>query len=165
MNIRRTKTNKGSTIVELIIYMFFLSVFFIILTNIFVTALETRLEAETTSAVSIDGRFILTRLIYDIKRSEAIISPTLGQSSMTMNLLLSGVDTTYQLQGGNLVIINNNGTNQLNSVNTRLTNLTFKRVGNSGGKNTIRVNFTIESITAVKSGPRVQSFTTTVSTR
>ena len=143
MNIQFATTNKGTTIVELIIYMLFLSVFFIILTNIFVTSLETRLEAETTSAVSIDGRFILTRLMYDIERSEAIISPALGSSDSTMAIVLSGVDNTYQLQGGNLVIINNNGTNQLNSVNTRLTNLTFKRIGNSGGKNTIRVNFTI----------------------
>jgi len=57
---------RGFTLIEILIYMGLMAALIIVLTNVFVTVLETQLESSSTSVVEIDGRYLLSRLIYDI---------------------------------------------------------------------------------------------------
>ena len=82
-----------------------------------------------------------------------------------MALTIGGVATTYALNGGNLQLTDGSGTATLNGSETSISALTFQRLGASGGKDTVRVSFTVTSKAQAKSGASVQTFTTTVGRR
>ena len=54
---------------------------------------------------------------------------------------------------------------QLNGFNTRVTNLSFLRVGNSGGKNSIQISYTINSLTIQNKGTETKTIQTTLGIR
>lgn len=159
------KKQKGFTLVEIILYMALLSIFLIVLTDIFVSILDVRRESEATSAVEQDGRYILNRFMYDIPRASSVTTPaSLGGSGSTLAIVIGGTNYTYSLSGGNLQL--NDGTiNNLNSSGTSLSDISFQRIGNSGGKDTIKIQFTLTSVTTRPKGSEVRTFQTTVGRR
>ena len=148
------KKSSGFTLIELLIYMGILSVFLIILTDVFVSILGVKLESSSYSSVEQDGRYIINRLSYDIRRATSITTPSSpGQNSSSLILVIGGINYTYSLNSNNLVLTSNSLSNNLNSNLTRISNLQFQRIGNVGGKNIIQVNFTVTSTVQPKSGP------------
>ena len=160
---------RGFTLIEIIIYMALLSIFLLTLTDIFVSILDVQLESDATSAVEQDGRFILSRMAYDIPRASSIdIPPQIGQTRSNLRMTIGGVTYEYAENGGNLQLTNNLGTSNLNGSETAVSNLSFQKIANSavvGTKETIKINFTIESITQRTQGPEVRNFQTTVGRR
>lgn len=157
---------KGSTIVELLVFMGLLSVFILVLTDIFVSILDVQTESETISSVEQDGRFILSKFMYDIKKAQSITQPaSLGDTGNTLQINIDGINYLYRLNGDNLVLENDKGTNKLNGFDTKISGLNFKRLGNLNGKNTIKIDFTLTSVTERKSGSEVKNFETTVGLR
>ncbi len=167
LDARRYKLNakKGFTLVELLLHMALLAILLITLTDIFVSILDVRLESDATSAVEQDGRLVLARLAYDINRADAIANPALGASSNSLGLTISGVSYTYAIVSSNLQLTNNLGTNNLNGSETTIPSITFQRIGNVGGKHTIKINFTINSQTQRNKGLETRTFNTTVGLR
>ena len=136
----------GFTLIELVIYMGIVGVFMLILTDILVAILNTRVSSQSTSEVAQDGRYIYTRLIYDINRATSVSLPlNLGDSSSSLVASVSGITNTYAVSNGNLILSNSSGSAQLNSTDTSISGLTFKRIGNIGGKSTFQINFTVTS--------------------
>ncbi len=141
-----SRRKNGFTLVELVVYMGIVGVFMLILTDILVAILNTRLSSQSTSQVAQDGRYVYTRLIYDINRATSVTLPlNLGDSSTSLVASVSGLTNIYALSNGNLVLTNSSGSAQLNSVDTSISGLTFKRIGNAGGKSTFQVNFIVTS--------------------
>lgn len=170
MNKRFTLINKrsrGFTLVEVLLYIGLLSLFMIILVEIFVSVLKLRLQSQSTSAIAQDSRFILARLGYDIGNAQSVTVPgVLGQTTSSLQLTKGGVIYTYSLDvDGNLVITTAGASNKLNSLDTKISGITFKRVGSSGGKPTIQVDYTIESVIVEQSGTRSQQIQTTYGLR
>lgn len=168
-NSRHSHRSLGFTIPELLVFMALLSVFLIVLTEIFVSVLSVQTESESTSAVEQDGRFILARFIHDINQASAITAPNyLGSpASNTLQITVDGINYSYSLNGVDLALTNDQGVNNLNSVDTNISNLAFTRLGNDLlGKNTLKLSFTIASKAINKTGqPEVKNFTTTVGMR
>lgn len=159
---------KAFTLVELLIFMGIFSILIFILTDIFVASLNTRLESESTTGVDQDGRYILARLMYDIRRSQAVAQPTSpGNQTLTLQLTINGDTHTYTLNSGNFELTNNLGTERLNSMYTRISGLTFTRLGNlnPNADHTIQIAFTVTSITVINNQPEVKNFQTTVGLR
>ena len=155
----KMKAQKGFTLVELIIYMGLLSIFLFILSQMFAAILDIRTESESISAVEQDGRFIMTRLSYDINRSSSVTTPaSLGSSGSSLVLVIGGVNYTYAVSGGNLQLTNNLGTNNLNSSESTISSPTFQRVGNSGGKDTVKIQFTVNSVAQRDKGVETKTF-------
>ena len=143
-----------------------LAILLAILTGIFLTTLDSHLESQTLSSVQQDGRFILSRMIYDISRAQSITQPTsVGESGNTLQLSIDGVNYIYSLNSGNLQINNNGTVDRLNGFDTTISNLLFQRLGNTGGKNSITVSFTITSITQKTQGSETKDFQTTATLR
>ena len=166
IQIINNKQIKGFTIVELLIYMGLLAGFLVIITELFASIMDVKLESNATSSVEQDGRYILTRLAYDIPKSSSITTPTsLGNTSSSLVLVVSGVTYTYSLVGSNLQLVNNLGTNNLNTSESGISNISFQKIGNVGGKETIKLNFTVTSSTIRNSGPEVRTFSTTIGRR
>ncbi len=161
------KNPKGFTLVEMLLYMAIFSILMGVLIQIFFSAIDTQLTSKATSSVDQDGAYILSRLNYDISRAQAVTSPSsYGVGASSLSLQIGGASYTYSLDSNeNLVLNNTYGINQLNSVDTVLSNLSFTRIGNPGGKDTIQLNFQLKSTTQRNTGYELRNFTTTVSLR
>ena len=160
------KHNRGTTIVELLIYMGMFTIILSVLTAIFVTTVNIQLESEALSSVQQDGRYITARLFYDINRAQAITTPVLASQSANLNLTIGGLEYAYSIDGNsNFTITSNSVTDNLNSFNTSVSNLSFKQIGNTGGRNTVQVDFTITSKVKKDSGIESSDFHTTVGLR
>ncbi len=160
------KNTKGFTLIELSLYMSLLSILLLVLATIFTQILDVRLESESGSSVSSDERFIISRFAYDIGRADNVAIPTvLGDNTTTLQLTINSVNYTYNLNSTNLVLTDAIGMEKLNSFGTRVSNLTFKRLGNLNGKHTIQIHFTLTSTVSRTSGPEVKNSQTTIGLR
>lgn len=163
---RKAKFKIGFTIVELLIFFGLTSIFLTVLTDLFVAIFDVKRESEATSAVEQDGRFILERLIYDISRASAINAPaSLGASADSLSMTIGGVSYTYDVTGGVLNLTNDTGVNRVNSSQTTISNLTFQRIGDEISNETVRVEFSVNSVVLRNLGSEVREFQTTVGRR
>jgi type II secretory pathway pseudopilin PulG len=157
---------QGFTLVELLIYIGLLTILMTILTRIFTGIADVQLESEATGAVEEDGRYIYSRLAYDLTRATSIFTPSvLGDQTNTLSVLIDGIANTYGVSSNNLVLANGQGAHQLNSEGTTISNASFRRLGNAGGKDSIQVKFTITSTTRRVQGPDTKDFETTIALR
>jgi len=170
----KLKINNGFTLVEIILYMTLVSIFILTLTDIFTAILDVKTESEATSSVEQDGRFILARMAYDIHGIPAnwTVNPpnALGDTSNSLRWILTSpccFSATYSLNNGNLQLAYpaGFGTYNLNSSETTVSNLSFTKRGNTGGKETITAQFTITSKTQRPQGPETRTFNTTIERR
>ena len=155
----------GFTLLELILYMGLLSILLLVFIQIFTSSIDVQLNTQATSSVSQDGEFILEKLNYDLHRAQNIIIPNLGEQSNHLQITIDGVNYTYEVNNGNLSLTNGSGTNTLNSYDTTVANMNFKRLGSESGKNTITMTFTLTSKTILRSGPDIKDFQITVGLR
>ena len=170
MNIHKKQTiikqQSGFTLVELLLVMALFAMLLTALTDMFVSVLHVQSESETNAVVMSDGRYILSRVGYDITHATAVSTPAaIGGSGASLVITVGGNAYTYALSGGNLQLTNNNGTNNLNTSETTISGLTFQRIGNAGGKDTIRMTFTVTSKATSNQGAKTETFTTTVGRR
>lgn len=156
---------KGFSIVEMMLYMGLMAILLSFLTQTFLSVLNLQSETQSRSSVEADGRYLLTRLSYDIHRGSAIVSPALGQSASTAILTIDDANYTYSPDSGNLILTTGGSTHQLNSYATKISNLSFTRLGNPGGNNTLQIKFTLTGVVNWESGPRIQNFETTIGQR
>jgi len=161
--MRKLSTNQfGVTLVEMLITMGLLAFFLVITASMFTATIDTQNQSTGYNAVLSDGRFIMTRLNYDIARATAISTPTsLGGSASSLVMTVGGNTYTYALSGNNLQLTDNIGTANLNGNGTTISSLTFQRLGNTSGKDTVRYTFTVTSTARHNSGTDVQIFTST----
>lgn len=163
----------GFTLTELLLYMGLLIILITILSQVFSSILDVQLESKSASSVELDGRYIITKLIYDMQKmqtdppvSDNIITPSApGQTSATLNFTSNSINYIYSLNNDNLEITNDKGTNNLNSSDTTVSALQFERIGSGTNTDTIRVNFTLTSKIKRNAGPETRSYTTTISSQ
>lgn len=160
------KLARGFTLIELLLYVGILSLFLVVLTDMFGGAIDVQLESQSSGAVEQDGRYILQRLGYDMGRVEEITVPAaIGEQTASLELRAQGQPVAYSLTGTDLMITDASGSNLGNSALTQISNLTFLRLGNVGGKAAIQVQFTVTSKTVRVAGPQARNFQTTISLR
>ncbi len=157
--------NKGSTLIELLLYIGLLAIFLGVLTGLFGTAVEIFISSQSTSGIAIDSTYLLSKLKYDIQRAESISTPgTSGTTSSTLSLVIDGGVYTYSLDGsGNLIYSNPSGTFLLNSYLARISSLSFTKLGNVGGiEETVKINMTLNSRVIQAKGEEVSNISTAV---
>lgn len=166
MRILSRTEQKGFTLIELVIYIALISVLLLVISQIFIASLDAQTESEAVSSVDQDGRFLLSRLSYDMSRADDVIEPvSFGTPASTLILLINGDTYTYSQNGNQLQVTGPFGTDQLTSSLTRLRSLSFEKLGNTDGLPTIRVHFTLESVTIAETGVKVESFQSTFGLR
>lgn len=149
----RRKNQQGFTLIELLIYLALLAILVFVLTDMLVTLVTSRLESDSSASVDQDARFILTRFAYDIPRASSITDPpALGASSSALTMVINSVTYTYSASTSALLLTNDMGTNNIESSETSMSNLNFLRLGNYGGKDTIKITFTLTGKTIRESG-------------
>lgn len=157
---------KGFTIIELVISMGLYSIVLILLTSIFASLLEVQLSSTGSSNVEQDGKYIISRMIYDMSRSTSITTPaTKGAQSSTWQFSDGTSTYTYALNSGNLTLTTGSDSQNLNGFNTTISNLTFTRLSNTSGKPTLKVSFRVTSKTTAANKTEVRDFNTTLALR
>lgn len=162
----RKLTQDGVTFVELLIVMGLLAAFLVVIATIFTATVDIQGQSNAYSSTVGDGRFIMARLNYDIMRASAVTTPNaLSGSGASLVMTVGGSTYTYSVVGGNLQLNDSTTTANLNSDGTTISGLTFQRLGNAGGKDTIRYSFTITSVTKHEGTQDTQTFTSTAERR
>ena len=166
LSIQFSNKDKGFTLVELLIYMGLLTVLILVFTDIFTSIIDNQLSSRNTSNVADDGRYIYSRFIYDVARSQAIIEPaSYGSSSASMVLSIDGQNYTYSQVTNNLVVTSPAGAFALNGHGSSISGLLFTKVGTTSAKSTVRVNFTVKGIVTSRGILDQQIFQTTAGLR
>ncbi len=168
LKLKIKNSEKGFTLVELLIFMGIFSILMITMLELMTSIFDVQLESQSTSSVTRDSGFILNRLSYDVLGSTGITTPVPGSQSATLVLTKGTTTYTYSLSGGNLMFTDSSlGTSdQLNSIDTTVSNLNFLRLSSSGSaRSTITASFTLTSKTVRRGGVQVQNFKETVGTR
>ncbi len=166
LKTKKSKLNKGFTLVEFLIYMGIIAILIVVLTDILVAIFNTQLSSQSNSQVTQDGRYIYSRLTYDINRAQSISIPAnLGSISATLVASISGSTYTYATSSGNLTLTNGGTSYILNSPDTKVSGLSFLRVGNSGGKHTFQINFTVTGKIPLNGRIDSETFQTTAGLR
>jgi len=156
----------GFTLIELSLFMGLFSIVLLVLTTVFGELIQKQLEIQSTSAVESDKSYILSRLEYDIGRSDSRTIPaTLGESSTELELRIDGNPYIYRLDGIVLEIDNNGEILRLNNVRTAISDLSFQSIGNIGGIPTINTQMTITSLAEEASKIRQATIDTTFGLR
>jgi len=159
---RLNNDQRGVTLIEILIVMGLLSTLLIVIATIFTSAVDVQQQSNSYSATNSSGRFIMQRLDWDISHASIVNTPSvLGTSSSNLNLTISGNSYNYVLNGNDLQLTDNIGTDNLNSNDVTVSGLNFQILGNSGGKPTIQYSFTLTSIVKNHGNSSVQSFTGT----
>ena len=167
------KNEHGFSLIELIVHMGLTSILITIMSQVFVAVLGVRVESLNTTGVQQDGRFIMARLAYDIRRAQAIVFPAYGSASSSMTLLIqegSVLQTNhYSWDGTNLSVTNASSTAQLNSNRTLITDFSVTRIGNSdqnpAGRDTLSTQLNLTGNSQLESGQQSLEMHTSVSQR
>lgn len=180
LKLKFKNSQKGFTIVELLLYMGIFSILLVVLMQLFTSILDVSLESKATSSVEQDGSYILSRLSYDIHNGTALtvsaVPPTAvttctWPTSTACQLQITGTPTnTYTVNNsGNLLI---NTTDQLNSSSTKVTQIVYTKLVNTASadnlnpKPSVRIAVTIQSKTIRRGGIlQTKIFQTTIGVR
>lgn len=139
-------SRKSFTVVELLISMAVTAAVLTMLGSIFTTILSVQTESEIASYMDQDSRFIINRFNYDIPRASLVLQPSsFGTTASTLQLLINGINYSYSLSNGDLILTNNQGTNKLNGFGTHISGLTFRNLGRINGRNTVQIDFTLST--------------------
>lgn len=162
----RFYNSKGYTLVEMLLFMGLFSIFLVILSNMYATILETQQRSLATSYVELSGRYILSRLIYDVHHADSIQAPaSLGGEGTTLVLRRNGSDSTFAVSDGVLSLANGSSTTSLHSNEVSISDFEITRLGNVNGKHTLGVSFVVNSVIPDTTGIQTRTFSTTISTR
>ncbi len=168
VEFQHLKLSKGTTLIELLLYMGLLTVFLGVLSSLFGTAIDIQLGTQATSGVTNDSNYLLKKLTYDIQRAQSVTTPaSLGQNTSVLVLRINNINHTYALDSdGNLTYTNNLGTFILNTYSVRVSAINFLLLGNLGGtESSVKVDLTITSRINQPKGAETRDVSTTVSVR
>ena len=163
-NSRRRR--EGFTLLELVLYIGIFSILLMVFVQFFSSILDVGQESAAISSVNQDSQFILDRLSFDIHRAQSITTPgVLGEITNSLQIAIDGINYTYYLGSGNLLLSNDSGINMLNGFDTTVSNVTFRKIGNIGGKDTIVIGLTLTSKVLRKGVAEVKNFQTAIGLR
>jgi len=163
-------SQKGASLIELLLYFSLFGILLTVVTDVMLRTSEFSLEAASKNDLQGDVRFITSRLAYDIHQASLVTTPAnLGDSSQTLVLTVGTETHTYTLSGSNLAYERTVGANtqtaNINRNKVVVTSLNFQRLGNSGGKPTVKVTMELESVKREKAGPAKKMLKTVIGTR
>jgi Tfp pilus assembly protein PilW len=167
------KTQKGASLVEILVYFALLSIVLLIATDLMLKSGEFGLEFSSKNNIQADGKFISNRLVNNIHQATNITTPAnLGDSDSTLVLMIGNETHTYTLIGTDLQYTKETPppgattkTANINSNLTKINSISFQRLGNTGGKNMIKITFEIEDVKGKKGNPIIKTFETMVGIR
>ncbi len=156
--------NKGTTLIELLIYVALLGTVLTILYQFFVQVNYQRINQFVQTHLYINGQRVLFDFQQTIKTASLVDQPLPGETSNTLSL--DNGSLTYSLDDQKR-LIKTEGTaiNFLTDKEVTVEDLVFWHLGPSADSPTIQINFTLRGRHLTETGPRTESFQTAVTLR
>jgi hypothetical protein len=155
------QNQKGTSMPELLVYMGLLTVLLLILTEIFVSMLNLRLKSQIESMVDQDGKYVMSRMIYDIGRADGITTPAVsGATTNSLSLDIGGENYTYSVSEGKIQLTDGQGTYSLTGSETEIPELIFTRYGK-----TVKITFLVKSVGISNTGEEERVYKTSLGIR
>lgn len=156
----------GFTIVELLLYIGLFTILLSVITSFFSLLVDSQLESQSSSSVEQDTKYLYAKLNYDITHAQSVVDPAnLGGIASSLTLVSNSVQSTYQIQDGNLIISSGGNSNRLNGYLTKINSFQVQRLGNSSGKPTLKITIEVESRVFQPKGAEKRLIQTTISLR
>lgn len=158
-------SKKGFTMVELLIFMGIFTLIIVVLTDLVIAGLEVKLDSEANNSVETDGRFILKRLSYDLRRSTQVVTPVaFGSQGGSLTLTIDGANKTYSLIDGDLYLNQGDGEQRINSSDTTVSTISFSKIG-QGEDLAVLIQLNLISKITKHTGSESRSFQSTIGIR
>jgi type II secretory pathway pseudopilin PulG len=158
----KINNDKGTTLVELILYIGLLSIILSIMVQFLGSIYSVRIKSEETTSLVQDTRFINSKLKDLIGNAGDIQLPS--NNGQTLNTITLGNSTQLYLNNGNLVHNINGNEIKLNSNNTTLNNISFTRIETSQNI-IININYEIQSEIINKGENKTKDINLTIGVR
>jgi len=146
----KKNNQQGFTLIELMLYVAIASVVLLMVTSFFQMTLAAKIKNRTILEVEQQGMQIMQIITQTIINSEAIISPTPGNSSTGLTLdVVSAVDdpTIFDLSSGTIRITQGVGVPvNLSSSLVNVDSLIFQNLSKTDTPGILRVEFTLSYI-------------------
>ena len=160
------KTKQGYSLVEMVLYVSILSVFFIIIVNSLLSFTKPYREILALRVVERSGLDSMERIVREVRAATTVdtANSTLSSSPGVLSLVstYNNISTTTKFYISNNVLnVDVNGVYQgpLSAGSTSITNLTFYHLTN-GVSSAIKINMTIEAV--VGNVTKTKKYSTTV---
>ncbi len=168
--VTKLLTQKGTSLIEVILYIALFSIIIVVVVDLLMTSGSLKTESESQSGIQDDAALINSRLSYEIRNADALTSPaTIGQIANSLNLTTGSEVHNFSLSGNNFVYQKTLGATvtsaNLNSSLTAVSNLTFQALGFSGGKLSIKADYTLTELKAIQQGNQTKNYEIIVTTR
>jgi len=164
-NFIRHKYKRGTTFIEVLLYIALLSIVLIFITDIILQTLSFMIEARNISYLDSDSRFINTKIRNDIRRADSISTPqTVGQTTSSIGFVYEGENYSYSLNNGALEITDPNGTYRINSDQTTVSGFSVQNASYDVGSPTLNFSIVLQSRTVSSSISQI-NINFTVNTR
>jgi len=145
---------QGTTLIEVLITMGLLSIFMVVLTTIITACFDIQSRNSGFASTTSDAQYILSRLDYDIRRASSIENTNQG-----LSLTIADDTYTYTTNNGRLTLNINGEDNYLTSPTTRVTDLSFEKIGSGAGES-VRYSFMLLSSSAHDTQSQIYTSTT-----
>ncbi len=153
--------SKGTTFVEVLLYIALLSIVIIFITDIILQTLSFMIESRNITYLDSDARFISSKLRNDIRRAESVSTPaTVGETAQELGFVFDTENYSYSLADGVLQITDPNGTYRINSNQTYVSSFSVKNASYELGSTTLNFDIVLQSRTVSSSVDQIDiSFT------
>lgn len=149
MDIFYNNYKKGTSLVEVVIYIALFSIFIGALGSFWLNIIGMRQRSQMMLEINNQGAFLMRVLTSSIKSATAINYPGTGVSSGTLSINTTDTQTTptvFSENGETLFITEGiNPAVALTNNKVKLTNLTFNNVSQPGTPGIIKISFTISN--------------------
>jgi len=113
MSIINKKYNcsKGMTLIEVLLYFSLLTIMIVAISTFISFSLQGRIKGQTIGEVEQSSAQAIDIVLDSIRASKSITSPTRGNNSSSLNLVMPGVSQTvdFRLNGGKIEMQKNGG--------------------------------------------------------
>ena len=140
----------GFTLIEFVIYISIVGTILVLMTGFLWNIIFGNIKETAYQEVQQNGRFVLTKIIQEIKKATGINNPLPGSSSNTLSLAMADTNlnpTIFEVTGGKLRIIQGSqGPYELSSDQVVVSSLQFTNLSYENTPGTIRIEITIEHL-------------------
>lgn len=168
--MKKTNTSfikfSGVTLIELLIVMAILPMLLVMVSSVFGSFMDSQERAVAQAAINQEQHYLLEKLAYDIGQSTALLVPVAdGASGTTLRLQQAAGVVEYVLSGVTVVKILPASSAPVTSSRVLVDSFTVQRLGNTEGKDSVRVSVALSSTASAQLGMTSRTFSTTYTLR
>lgn len=146
MNVSLLRHRRGTTLVELLLFLAFFALSSGVILAFFFSTSEQRIRQQTVMIVDQSGIQLLQSISNRIRNAEKIIDPPLGSSGSILTLQMPQEDENpniIALQSGALIVITHDSLSALGSDRVEVTDFSVRNTSSATDRQSALVSFTL----------------------